>query len=290
MAKAGLLFVGTDDGLVLFSNPNEIGRWLKIGQPFRGSAVRAVWPLADQPLTLFAAVAGLGVQRSDDGGQSWQALLADEAQLIVGAPGELYIAAGAALLASRNTGATWQRSAPEPAGSIGALARGAEAGLLYAGVGRQVLVGAAGGERWQALGSALPDTVAGLAAPPQQPGLVYAVAGRQLYRSAAGAAWQALAGAPAAAGPIAALAGKGATLLLALAGGGIARSADGERWEASDGAGEVSALVPAGYHVDVAFAGGADGQLLGSTDRGHSWASLKQGLAAIRSIAGARLL
>ena len=41
MAKAGLLFVGTEDGLLLFSNPNEIGRWLRIGQPFRGAAVRA---------------------------------------------------------------------------------------------------------------------------------------------------------------------------------------------------------------------------------------------------------
>ena len=33
MAKAGVLFVGTDDGAVLFSNPNNIGRWLRIGEP-----------------------------------------------------------------------------------------------------------------------------------------------------------------------------------------------------------------------------------------------------------------
>src|SRR6266496_78700 len=75
MAKAGLLFVGTDDGAVLFSNPNDIGRWLRIGQPFRGQAVRALWPLSNNPLLVFAAVQRLGLQRSDDGGQSWQAAL-----------------------------------------------------------------------------------------------------------------------------------------------------------------------------------------------------------------------
>ena len=71
MAKAGLLFVGTDDGALLFSNPNNIGRWLRIGQPFRGQVVRAIWPLPDNPLVVFAAVQGQGLQRSDDGGQSW---------------------------------------------------------------------------------------------------------------------------------------------------------------------------------------------------------------------------
>ena len=93
MAKAGLLFVGTDDGAVLFSNPNNIGRWLRIGQPFRGQAVRALWPLPDNPLVVFAAVQGLGLQRSDDGGQSWQAALDLDIAGVVGhhsAPNMLY--------------------------------------------------------------------------------------------------------------------------------------------------------------------------------------------------------
>src|SRR5437762_9056067 len=84
MAKAGLLFVGTDDGAVLFSNPNNIGRWLRIGQPFRGQAVRALWPLPDNPLVVFAAVQGLGLQRSDDGGQSWQTALDLDTAGVVG--------------------------------------------------------------------------------------------------------------------------------------------------------------------------------------------------------------
>jgi photosystem II stability/assembly factor-like uncharacterized protein len=293
MAKAGLLFAGTDDGLVLLSNPNEIGRWLKIGQPFRGSAVRAVVPLPDQPLTVFAAVAGAGLQRSDDGGQSWQALLPDQAQLIIGgapASGELHAAAGAALLTSRDAGATWQSATPDPSGTIGALASGSAPGQIYLGAGRRVLASADGGAGWQALGGDLPADVAGIAAPPQQPGRVYAVAGGLLYSSADGAAWQPEASAPAAAGPIAALPGKNIALLLALAEGGIARSADGITWEATDAGGAIGVLVPAGYHIDTAFAGGSEGVLLGSSDRGRTWAPLRPGLPPLVCIAGARLL
>ena len=84
MAKAGLLFVGTDDGLVLFSNPNNIGRWLRIGQPFRGHAVRAVWPVPENPLVVFAAVSEMGVQRSDDGGQSWRDAVSLDVTAIAG--------------------------------------------------------------------------------------------------------------------------------------------------------------------------------------------------------------
>src|SRR5689334_6601709 len=108
MAKAGLLFVGTDDGAVLFSNPNNIGRWLRIGQPFRGQAVRALWPLQDNPLIVFAAVAGLGLQRSDDGGQSWRAALDADLVGVVGhhkAPNILYAwASGGELYASEDAG------------------------------------------------------------------------------------------------------------------------------------------------------------------------------------------
>jgi photosystem II stability/assembly factor-like uncharacterized protein len=292
MAKAGLLFAGTEDGLVLLSNPNEIGRWLKIGQPFRGSAVRAVWALPDQPLTVFAGVAGAGLQRSDDGGQSWQALLPDAPQLLLGGAqsGELFAAAGPALLSSRDAGATWQSATPDPAGSMGALARGAAPGQLYCGVGRRVLASADGGASWRELGGELAADVAGIAAPQQQPGQLYAVAGGQLYSSVDGGAWRLVAGAPGAAGPLAALPGKATALLLALAAGGIARSADGTSWEVADASGPIGALVPAGYHVDTAFAGGAEGALLGSTDRGRSWAALRPGLPPILCVAGARLL
>jgi photosystem II stability/assembly factor-like uncharacterized protein len=76
MAKAALLFVGTDDGLVLFSDPGGLGRWLRIGRAFDGVPVQAVWAQPDNPQVALAA-AGRQLQRSDDGGRSWQAVRDD---------------------------------------------------------------------------------------------------------------------------------------------------------------------------------------------------------------------
>lgn len=70
MAKAGLLFVGTDDGLVLFSDPGTSGRWLRIGHELRGQQVLAIWPLFENPQIVLAG-GEAGLWRSTDGGASW---------------------------------------------------------------------------------------------------------------------------------------------------------------------------------------------------------------------------
>src|SRR6476469_7238033 len=117
MAQAGLLFVGAGDGAVLFSNPNNIGRWLRTGQPFRGHAVRALWPQSDNPLVVFAAVQGLGLQRSDDGGQNWQPVLDLDIVGVLGhhgEPSELYAwTVGGELYASDDAGEHWRRPVSE---------------------------------------------------------------------------------------------------------------------------------------------------------------------------------
>src|SRR3954451_8283805 len=137
MAKAGLLFIGTDDGAVLFSNPNNIGRWLRIGQPFRGQVVRALWPLPDNPLVVFAAVQGLGLQRSDDGGQSWQVALDSEIAGVIGhhsAPSMLYAwTASGELYGSDDAGEHWGRS-----GSDGRPASGAAHLVIAPGDARRL--------------------------------------------------------------------------------------------------------------------------------------------------------
>lgn len=289
MAKAGLLFVGTDDGLVLFSNPNEIGRWLKIAQPFRGASVRAVWAVPDQPLRVFAAVDGLGVQQSDDGGQQWQALFDWPAQAIAGtAAGEVYIRASEHIWVSRDQGNMWaQLPLAGPAVVFALLGT-----HIYASVGTEVVFSVDGGVSWARYGALLPAATERVAATPQQVGQVYAVAGGTLYTcAAADGAWAAVANAPQANGPIAALPGQNRALLMAQAAGGIARSDDaGASWDVVLPEHKVSVIVPASYHVDTVFAGGADGQLWGSTDRGRSWQAMKSGLPAITSIAAARLL
>ena len=70
MAKAALLFVGTVDGLITFSDPGASGRWLRVGHELKGSLISAVWPLFDEPQIILAGGPN-GLWRSDDGGATW---------------------------------------------------------------------------------------------------------------------------------------------------------------------------------------------------------------------------
>ena len=302
MAKAGLLFVGTDDGAILFSNPNNIGRWLRIGQPFRGQAVRGLWPLPDNPLVVFAAVQGLGLQRSDDGGQSWQSALDLDIAGVLGhysTPNVLYTwTAGGELYASDDAGEHWDRRVSDGRSAVGAIhlvVAADDARQLYLAQADGVWAGSDTGATWAHFGEPVLDAVQALAAHPTRPGQLYAVATSALY-SCDGAAgrWQADASAPAVDGPLAMLAGQH-PVLLASANGEIARGDQvSTSWTTTmlDGgwAGAITVIAPVGYHIDTAFAGSAGGRLASSTDRGRTWQLLKQDLPPIRSIAAARLV
>lgn len=302
MAKAGLLFVGTDDGAVLFSNPNNIGRWLRIGQPFRGQAVRALWPLPDNPLVVFAAVQGLGLQRSDDGGQSWQAALDLDIVGVVGhhsAPTVLYAwTVGGELYASDDAGAHWDRRVSDGRAAIGAAylaVAAADARQLYLAQADGVWVSADGGATWARFGEQAPAAVQALSAHPTHPGRLYAIAASALYRcDGATGRWQADPSAPPLDQQLAILAGQ-QPVLLANTNAEIARGDEaGASWTttALDGGwgGAITVIAPVGYHIDTAFAGSASGRLATSTDRGRTWQLLKQDLPPIRSIAAARLV
>ncbi len=70
MAKAELLFVGTDTGLLQFSNPGGIGRWLRNGHSLPGSDIVAIWANPDDPTQLLCSDAEQ-LYESSDGGQHW---------------------------------------------------------------------------------------------------------------------------------------------------------------------------------------------------------------------------
>ena len=303
MAKAGLLFVGTDDGLVLFSNPNNIGRWLRIGQPFREKVVRAVWPHADNPLVVLAVVGGLGVQRSEDGGQNWQMSLDVEADAIVGArsaQNRVYLStADAAIYRSEDAGATWASCSAGgwPSSSqIPLIVAAKDAETIYVGSSDgSVWVSHDGGSGWARFGDQLAAPVATLSESFLSTGMLLALAGGALYPSDGTAPWQAV-GLP---GPategLAALVGHAPVWLVAQAAGSIARSDDGgATWAVAEledpATAPVGVIVPVSYHIDTAFAGDSAGQLFTSSDRGRSWQIVKQHLPAIRGIAAARLI
>ncbi|HMO58020.1 MAG TPA: hypothetical protein PKC19_11725 [Roseiflexaceae bacterium] len=87
MAKAGLLFIGTDDGIILLSNPGTAGRWLRVGHELRGRAVHGIWVRHDDPRLVVAATSG-GVERSDDSGATWRTLAPGDTRVLMMAAGE----------------------------------------------------------------------------------------------------------------------------------------------------------------------------------------------------------
>lgn len=205
MAKAGIVYAGTTDGLVTYSDPGGTGRWRRVAQTLAGRPVRAL--LAADALTLLAVVER-GALRSTDGGQSWSTAPDDEAG------GLLALAdAQGAVVATAHGPAQWR------------------------------------GDRTPAPGAAA----------------------------------------------LAMLAGKQETLLAAMDGGAsLLRSEDGgASWQPATVDGElrgaVRALVPASYHMDIAWAGTDQGQLLRSDDRGRTWREVAREQAGILSLAVVRL-
>jgi photosystem II stability/assembly factor-like uncharacterized protein len=298
MAKAGLLYVGTDDGLVLFSEPGAAGRWLRVGHVLRGELVRAVWASAESPLLVLAGTA-TGLYGSADGGQTWEAGLAQPVVALAGertAPQTVYLTTQAGdLYRSDDAGVTWARGEPGawPAGAPALPAPDpADAHRVYVAVGAQVWSSGDGGVSWARYGEGLPAPAERLLCGPGQAGVLYALA-EGLHRCGhATAAWEHLGGAGGVA--LAGLAGKEPVLLLADA-GGVSRSPDeGATWEpgAPDApwSGGVTALAAALYHIDTAFAGSAGGQVAISADRGRTWQMLRQDLPPVRALVAARLV
>ncbi len=299
MAKAGLLFVGTDDGIVLFSDPGGTGRWLRIGQELRGRRIRAVWPAVDTPLVVLVAVEGAGLLRSADGGQSWREALDADVRSLAGHPRDplaLYLGtAHGEVHRSADDGQSWELcpQGERPATGVAHIAVAAdEPRRLYAGLyAGGVWASSDGGATWIPYGASLPGAVRDLASAPNA---LYALVEGIPYRSArAEAPWEQIGAAPKPGIALTALAGQQPVLLLAQP-DAIARSTDGgASWTIGEPElpwdGGVTTITAARYHIDTAFAGSASGQLAQSTDRGRTWQVLKQGLPPIRHIAAARL-
>ena len=196
MAKAGLVYVGTDAGLVVLSDPGATGRWRQVAQHLQDQAIEAL--VAIDALTISLRIAGSG-WLSSDGGQQWEA--------------------------SGNLG-------PEPIGTQVATAKGPIAQT------HPRLMGATAFARLEG----------------KEPVLVGAGAGgNMLFRSLDdGIHWR-----PAAlAAPIA----------------------------------PITTIVPASYHIDTAWAGTQQGELLRSDDRGETWHIVTSDLPPITCLAVVRLI
>lgn len=291
MAKALLLFIGTDDGLTLLTDPGGTGRWRRAGLSLPGVPVTGLWVNKASPLVVLA-IAGGSLYRSTDGGQNWRAEM--RAAGLSGPYGSsahaphVYVTAGNELLHSADSGATWSSS--RLPGPCTALAAGGD-GRLYTALDTQALTGRNGGTIWEPAGPALPAAISALTTIPGRAEALCALAGGVVYCAEHGA-WHIPAGAPGAATQLAVLAGSLPMLLIVLADGRVVRGTQVE-WERSAASlpwrDATTVVAPSGYHMDRVFAGSEAGAVALSVDRARSWNIVYHGLATIRSIASARL-
>lgn len=172
MAKAGLLFVGTSDGVVLFSNPGAVGRWLRVGHALREMQVQAVWARPDNPQHVLAVCGPAGVWRSADGGQSWEQALTISAgaaaspggpvslAALAGKEPVLLLASDGGIARSADDGATWSAAEPEApwAGEVRTITPASyHIDTAFAGTSAgQVFISVDRGRTWQLIKDGLP--------------------------------------------------------------------------------------------------------------------------------------
>jgi photosystem II stability/assembly factor-like uncharacterized protein len=242
--------------------------------------------------------------RSDDGGQSWRQVLGAQVPAIAGgdrhSASRMYSCTAAGMVfRSDDAGETWvecARGSWPTTGDARLIVAQANAQALYLSAGDgSVWASRNGGSDWARFGSQLPEAATALVEDLAAPGSLYAVAAGELFHCAGDTAeWRRVEAAPPENRTLTMLAGKQPVLLLACE-QGLQRSDDaGAAWAAVasdiawDGAITTLAIVP--YHIDMALAGSAGGQLAESSDRGRTWHILKSGLGMIHSIASARLI
>lgn len=149
MAKAGIVYVGTDDGLVTYSDPGQQGRWRRVGHTLPGRKVLALIAAeGDDELAMAVIVAldGGEALRSVDGAQSWGAAPAAEAEALEG-----LLKSERPLIATAQGMAQWTGAhPPAPGADALAMLAGKQETLLAAIAGGTTLLRSEdGGANWQ---------------------------------------------------------------------------------------------------------------------------------------------
>jgi photosystem II stability/assembly factor-like uncharacterized protein len=169
-------------------------RWLDIGFT---SIAPVIDP--DAPATLYVARGGTLVERSDDGGDTWQSsgaglpvqgvvtqLAFDRVARVVYAAVAFGSPPLVPVFSSDDDGGTWRRSGRQIAAEFLTIfvAHPSVGGLLYAGDSTALWRREDGVQNWQRLDATPGGSAFDLAVSAREPGLVYYAAGGALYRSA----------------------------------------------------------------------------------------------------------
>lgn len=272
MAKAELVLIGTDDGIVLLSNPGGIGRWLKSAHALRGQAIVSTWAHPHDPTQMLCSDS-TQLWRSADGGQQWSPIDGPVCQRLVASrstPEHIWAHDGQHAYLSHDAGLTWQIHAP--------------ADYLAGG----------GDTLWYRHGAHGYLRTTNDAAWTQTPAWVHVVIshdGQHIWHSDAqqlGYAQTPIDGTPTEFVPL--MAGAGAPCVVGTTPTTVWRYAD--TWQSIDTLAihPITVMTSTIYHPDRAWAGDSAGNVWYSSDRCMTWELIRGGFTAIRALATARLL
>lgn len=272
MAKAELVLIGTDDGVILLSNPGGIGRWLKSAHMLRGHGITATWAHPNDP-TRMLCCDDTHLWQSLDGGQTWNSSAGPACRQMIASrstPDRIWAHDGQSAYMSRDAGSTWQVVAPSAQ-----IAGGGE--LLWYHHAAQGHLSRDGGETWHTT--------------PAWPSVAMSYDGQHLWHGDQQTLYyhdSTIDGSPAGFVPL--LAGVGAPYVVGTSPTALWRYADAWHMVDTVGTSHISALTTTIYHPDRAWAGDIAGNLWYSGDRCMTWELVRGGFAPIRAIASARLL
>lgn len=272
MAKAELVLIGTDDGVVLLSNPGGIGRWLKSAHALRGQAVIATWAHPNDPTQMLCSDS-THLWRSTDGGQQWSHSEGPACQRLIAsrsAPDHIWAHDGQHAYFSLDAGVTWQAHA-----LADHIAGGGD--TLWYLHGTHGYLRTAGDTAWTAT--------------PAWQHVAISHDGQHIWHS--NNQHLAYAHTPVDNTPtdfVPLLAGAGAAYVVGATPTGIWHYTD--KWHPIDvlATHPVTVMTTTIYHPDRAWAGDSAGNVWYSSDRCSTWDLIRGGFAAIRALATARLL
>jgi len=280
MARAALLFIGGDTGLLQLTAPGASERWLRTPVRLLEQPITTIWLDRHDPLAC-AAGGPAGGLVSIDGGSSWRPFTGEAVRQVIGWPSPArrivaQLSGGECLEVDAATGATTSLGAVR-----GLLAAGAD-GLL--GIDAAAVACHAGSADRVVTPAPLPDLPRAAASTPHGH---WVLTDRMVWRWGDGG-WLHYAACPAA-HLLAVL--DAAPALVVVAGDAIWRIADDgppARVAIAPDGGQFRALQAVPYHPDFLVAATA-GCVLWSRDRGAGWATLRDDLTGVRALASARL-
>jgi hypothetical protein len=272
MAKAELVLIGTDDGVVLLSNPGGIGRWLKSAHALRGQSIRATWAHPNDPTQMLCSDSS-HLWRSTDGGQQWDHIEGPACQRLIASrntPERIWAHDGQHAYLSHDAGLTWQMHALADQiagggdtlwydhGAHGQLRTSGDIAWITTPAWQHVAISHDGQHVWHTINHQL------------------------------GYAQTIVDGTPVDFVPL--LACTGAPCVVGTTPTGVWRYADA--WHQIDtlATQSITVMTSTIYHPDRAWAGDTAGNVWYSSDRCVTWELIRGGLTAIRALATARLL